>query len=177
MTAPAARRLFFALWPAADCRAELAARARDARAGLPGRAIPDENLHLTLAFLGKVPVEKIPEVEAVADAIAGDRFDLVLDRRGWIRRAEILMLAPAGSPPALNALAKAVADGLQPVGFDIDFKRFRPHVTIARRCDRGAAGEVPPVHWSVDGFALVASELDHHGARYRVVRDWPLNPA
>ena len=177
MNAPGARRLFFALWPAADVRGELAARARDARADLPGRAIPDENLHLTLAFLGKVPLDRISGVREAASTVVGEPFALSLERRGWFRRAEILMLAPAATPPALMALAENLAEALQPLGFSIDFRRFRPHVTIARRCDRGAAGEVSPVHWPVDGFALVASELDHHGARYRVLRDWPLIPA
>jgi hypothetical protein len=32
----------------------------------------------------------------------------------------------------------------------------------------------PPLVWHVTAFALVASELDVAGARYRVLSSWPL---
>ena len=50
-----ARRLFFALWATAEERRALSAAAAAAVGTSGGRAVPEENLHVTLAFLGQVP--------------------------------------------------------------------------------------------------------------------------
>jgi len=47
-------RVFFALWPAATARDALAGLAHDVAARVQGRAPPDENLHMTLAFVGDI---------------------------------------------------------------------------------------------------------------------------
>ena len=62
-------RLFFALWPASDLQAKLAAWANQT-AGR-GRAMRSENLHLTLAFLGATEAGLVPDLIALA---AGVRF-------------------------------------------------------------------------------------------------------
>ncbi len=77
----------------------------------------------------------------------------------------------------LTRLVKALWAALEPLGFWPDFRHFRPHVTIARRCARGRSGDVEPLLWPVSGFELMVSVQDHKGAAYRVHRSWPLNPA
>ena len=191
MTRPPARRLFFALWPDASVRGALAARAETARRAaspdavpdepgrLPpsGRPIPVDNLHLTLAFLGKVEETRISEVTGAVAALDLPGFELTIDRRGWWKKSSILWLGPSAPPAALNRLVKALWTALEPLGFWSDFRDFRPHVTVARRCMRGGRGEVEPVAWPVREFALMVSDLDHKGATYRVLETWPLNPA
>ena len=142
-----------------------------------GRPIPDANLHLTLAFLGKVEETRIPSLLAATRALELPAFDLRIDRRGRWPRSGILWLAPAAPPAALNRLVKGIWGALEPLAFWSDFRDFRPHVTIARRCGRGGRGEVAPVDWPVRDFALMVSDLDHKGAAYRVLERWPLKPA
>ena len=72
---------------------------------------------------------------------------------------------------------KGLWAALEPLGFWSDFRDFRPHVTVARRCTGGRRGEIDPVIWPVTEFALMVSDLDHKGASYRVLEAWPLNPA
>jgi 2'-5' RNA ligase len=139
-----------------------------------GRPIPDANLHLTLAFLGKVEETRIPDLLAATGQLAMPAFDLRIDRRGRWPRSGILWLAPSAPPAALNRLVKGIWGALEPLEFWSDFRDFRPHVTIARRCGLGEAGEVAPVDWPVRDFALMVSDLDHKGATYRVLRRWPL---
>jgi 2'-5' RNA ligase len=174
--APAAR-MFFALWPDEAVRAGLAERARGARADAPGRPVPDANLHLTLAFLGSVPADRAASITAAVGSLSLPAFELVIDRQGWWHRSGVLWLGPSASPAALNRLVKALWAALEPLGFWPDFRHFRPHVTIARRCARGRSGDVEPLLWPVSGFELMVSVQDRKGAAYRVHRSWPLNPA
>ncbi len=138
--------------------------------------LPDANLHLTLAFLGRVEETRIPALRVATAELALPGFDLRVDRWGRWPRSGILWLAPSAPPAALNRLVKGIWGALEPLGFWSDFRDFRPHVTIARRCGLGGRGEVAPVDWPVRDFALMVSDLDHKGASYRVLATWPLNP-
>ena len=73
---PRTARVFFALWPDADARVALAALAREIAARTKGRAPPAANLHMTLAFIGEVPPERIGALsdERVEQILAGMRF-------------------------------------------------------------------------------------------------------
>jgi len=66
----------------------------------------------------------------------------------------------------LHAALQAQLEGL---GFVTDGRRFRPHVTLARRAGASPAlPSGPPVSWPVHGFVLVQS---HPGpAGYEVLR-------
>ena len=76
------RRLFLAAWPNADVRAQLASLVEQCAACGQGRAIPAENLHLTLAFLGDLPQERIGEIEELAERLEPAPVQMSLDRFG-----------------------------------------------------------------------------------------------
>lgn len=166
--------MFFALWPHAGQREALAAAARSVREDVTGRAVPDRNLHVTLAFLGSVAAELVSAVEAAAATIAVDALDLRLDRAGCWRRTGILWLGAASTPPALEQLVSQLWAALEPHGFWPDHRDFRPHVTIARRCRNARAGTFEPVDWPVRDFALLESHTGQRGASYTVIGRWPL---
>ena len=56
------RRLFFALWPGEARRAAIEEAMRRRVETSRGRAIPPENLHVTLVFVGGVPESRIEHV-------------------------------------------------------------------------------------------------------------------
>lgn len=171
---PKTHRLFLALWPDDAVRARLAEAAGAVRVFTRGKPVADDNLHMTLAFLGRVPPAGLECVLGVAAGLSGEPFTLRLDRAAIWRRSGILWLAPSAPPPALHALARDLWAGLAYCGFRPDYRRFRAHVTVARSC---APAEVPafePVEWPVPEFALVESETLPEGARYTVRRRWPL---
>lgn len=174
MNAPRKRRLFFALWPRQEVRAALAAASHAVRQNASGRAVPDDNLHITLAFLGSVDDETFECVQRAAEALVAESFDLVVDRAGWWRRTGILWLAPSRAPSALNRLVKALWDGLEPCGFWPDYRDFHPHLTIARRCRRAALPDIEPIPWPVSELTLLESHTGQRGARYTVVDSWAL---
>lgn len=182
------RRLFVAVEvPSAvseavvDATAPLRAGATELRWTRP------EQQHLTLAFLGHVPVAVVPQLEAALAAAAAPvpPFSLALDGTAGTFGGRVLWarLAPA---PELDELAERVRANLAGVdGLPAsarDDRPFHAHLTLARprerrgRLPRGLAGryEGPRATWRVDRLVLMRSDLRRGGARYAVESAWEL---
>ncbi|HEX4884450.1 MAG TPA: RNA 2',3'-cyclic phosphodiesterase [Casimicrobiaceae bacterium] len=175
MEAPA-QRLFFAVWPDAPARAALARLASEVAHVVQGRAPRSDSLHVTLAFLGNVDADRLPAVLAAGKLAAGgvDPFDLALERMGGTAYG-IAWISPGRVPDALRSLHGALAAALEQAGFQREQRMFRPHVTLARDGVRRAQqGALPPIAWTVDRLALVASTPGPGGSRYADVAGWPL---
>ncbi|RMG31546.1 MAG: RNA 2',3'-cyclic phosphodiesterase [Gammaproteobacteria bacterium] len=171
------RRLFFGLPLDASLQAAVGTAVRPHVRGR-GRRVPPENLHLTLAFLGAVAEDRIPQLAALAAGIAVAPFTLELTRLGYWARPRVIWLAPASVPPALAELAAALRERLEGAGFPCDARPFAPHVTLVRKAGRGPAVEaIPPLSWPVDRFCLFESRTEPDGARYVPLACWPLTPA
>lgn len=138
-----------------------------------------ETLHLTLAFLGDVPAQRIDAARRAADGIAAVPFTLTIDRLGFWPRNHILW---AGGPesisrPSLTALADALGERLRAVGFRLEDRPFAAHVTLLRDADCASAPALArPVEWKVSEFVLAESKRSAEGARYEIIGRWPLAP-
>lgn len=173
-TAPAARRLFLALWPDPQVRPVLAAAARSASAR-GARPVAVDNLHITLVFLGSCDPARERCVEQGAAAAAGVRFTLRLDQVGWFPRARVAWLAPSVPPPALLALQQGLVDALVPCGFKAEPRPFHAHLTVLRECRAQPLWQdFTAVEWPVPDFALVQSRTEPGGVRYEVRRRFAL---
>ena len=173
-------RLFFAVWPDAAAREALLRLARDTQAVAGGRATAPQSLHVTLAFLGSMADERLPALAAVAAVVAAAArpFALTLDRGGGARaRGGVAWIEAATPPVALLQLQARLAAGLAELGFVPDTRRFRPHVTLARKVVGAAAPVSTPVCWEVTELVLNASEPAPGGSRYTMLGTWPLGPA
>ena len=167
-------RLFFALWPSDRLRGQLAEAARPLLEGKRARAIPADNLHITLAFLGAVQAHKLPSVMAAASGIDAASFDVRIDRVETWAGADILCLTPT-TCPSLNALVDRLRVNLLEHQLDPDRKDFRPHVTIGRDWrEKHIEAAIGPFAWPAEEFVLVESESGRKGSHYRIVGRWPL---
>jgi 2'-5' RNA ligase len=164
-----APRLFLALWPDDAARDGLACW-RDLWQW-PAGASPtrSERLHLTLHFIGPVPVAHLPLLGQALAALPP--FDPFILRFG---RAElwpggIAVVCPLDLPPALERLHALLASVLPGLGLPVEERAFRPHVTLARKARPARLPqEGPPLQWHVnDGFVLVQSLAAGQG--YRVL--------
>ncbi len=170
-----ASRVFFALPPAADVRAPLAHLASEVAASTGGRATAEDSIHLTLAFVGDVPRERVSALQAIGALVHGGRFDMALDQLGGFRRARVAWIAPSAVPRGLLDLQHALGAALAAQGFPLDLRPFTAHVTLARHCrDLLPAASTTPVVWPVREFALWQSSTAATGARYRELARWPL---
>lgn len=167
-------RVFFALWPESEVRAQIAAAVKEAVAASDGRPVPPERLHLTLAFLGEVDATAVEEARRAARNVSIERFSMVLDRLGYWSQPRINWLAPSDVPGALYRLADELWGALGEVGFERELRPYRPHVSLVRggsgRLDlRIRDAEEWPVHWTVDGFALIESKTGPDARSYTVL--------
>lgn len=162
-------RLFLALWPDAATRQRIDARVR--AAGLGGRAVPAANLHMTLVFVGGVPVERVGVLESIVDGQREAGFALRLDRLGRFSGAGVAWAGCRDIPPALTSLQARLDAAVRRAGFAIETRAFRPHVTLARDCS-GAIDSSgwEAIVWPVREVALVRSEAGPAGPVYRVLR-------
>jgi 2'-5' RNA ligase len=160
-------RVFFALVPDAATQALLGVLARDVAVRAGGRAIIDTNIHLTLAFIGDVGIERLDVLREVVDALPREAFGLMLDCVGTFRRSDIAWIAPSHVPSALVELQSRLAAALAKNDFEIEQRPFHAHVTLARRCTRNAAKRhLKPIEWRVERLALLASIAGSGGVCY-----------
>lgn len=167
-------RLFFALWPDAPTRAELAALAERVAGETGGRATPPDNVHLTLAFLGAQPKDRAAELTARAGAIEASPFVLSLDHIDCWRKNSVAWLGASEIPPALASLRKSLIASLAALGIADDARPFAVHVTLARKVTTLLRRRLAsPIVWPVDGLVLVVSDTGSEGPAYRVLARLP----
>ncbi len=177
MPSPDARhyRLFFALWPTPELRDTLAAWARE---HAPQRALPvrPDNLHLTLAFLGSLPEERLAEAHAAGAALRAAPVRLELASVAHWSGPRLLCAVPAPGPDPLDDLATALRGQLAAHRLPVETRPFRSHVTLVRKVvrRRPTVALTPPLAWTAERFALVASQSTREGVRYRELAAWPL---
>jgi 2'-5' RNA ligase len=169
-----ALRLFVALELPDAARAALAAF-RDATADPDvWRPVPDEHVHLTLAFLGRRPAGDVPIVSSVLHEAAQPAPRLKLAGALLLppRRARVLCAALEDPDGTLNDLQARVSDGLTAAGVYTPEKRpFRAHATVARlrpraRAPRSVSAAPEPLDFAGGPLTLFESRLHPHGARY-----------
>jgi RNA 2',3'-cyclic 3'-phosphodiesterase len=186
---PSIARLFFALWPDAAMQAALYDSVSAIVRESDGRAVPAENFHLTLAFLGSVARNRIDALNDIAARCAANvkpaELPLVvtLDTFEHWRRPHILCATASVTSPAIVTLAKSLKRALTAEGFTPDLKPFRAHATFARKVHR-VADELTatPVSWSFDTIHLIESRTesradphgDPAGSAYSTVEKWVL---
>lgn len=169
-------RLFFALWPDEMLRLRLVDTLGLLHKTMSGKWVRPENLHITLAFLGEVDAERLPDAVRVGTETIAAGFVLTLDRIEFWPRNGVICLAASDTPQALNALAGSLAGRLNGAGFAMEKRGFRAHVTLARKgqSDRRRIELPEPLAWRVDGFCLVESQLTREGSVYMRRGAWSL---
>jgi len=170
-----AARLFFALWPDAVTRGHLAHWADLLHRTCGGRRVRDDQLHVTLAFLGDVARERIPELHAIACSLGAGAFALRFTQPTYAVRQRLAWAAPFEVPGDLAELAARLASSLRNAGFRTEDRRYLPHVTLLRDARRRAMPEgLVGFEWCVRQFVLVESRLQRTGSAYEVIGAWPL---
>jgi 2'-5' RNA ligase len=170
---PRRRRLFFALWPEGDERRALAAAVAPALAVAGGRAVPAENLHLTLEFLGAVADEQLPVLATLGAAVRLPDEAIVLDGLRYWDRAQTLAVVAGATPAGWRSAQQSLREALAGSGFRIDARPWLPHVTLVRKLRHPPPlAPARPFEWRPAELALVASEPSPAGSRYTPLARW-----
>ena len=168
-------RAFYAILPPPDVRHALGQLAQAIGQQARGRAVPAENVHLTLAFVGAWPTSRVDALHAAGAAVRAVPFRLTLDLLGGFRRSGIAWLGSSHPAPQLITLAGVLGDALRAHEVTYEARVFRPHVTLARRLRApGPDGTIDPLEWDVDAFSLMESHTTAQGMCYETLATWPL---
>jgi len=174
-------RLFVALRPPPALRGALLAH----MGGIAGaRWQNDDQLHLTLRFLGEVDRHQAEDIVAALGAVAHPPLTMKLHGIGCFDRRGRIAAIWAGVTPhdQVRSLHAAVSRQLARVGIGADERAFTPHITIAR-FSRGQEPSAPlaldrlwppPIEGRFDRFLLYESELTATGPAYSVIERYPL---
>lgn len=159
------------------------------QAGVPGaKWSPEENLHLTLRFIGEVEEPAFADIAEALGEVAAPAFALQLAGVGQFgdrRRAHALWAGVKPSEPLL-LLRGRVETALSRAGVARDERKYLPHVTLARLKnappERVAAFlaehslfESPA--FAAASFTLFSSQLRHTNALHQPEAEYPLTAA
>lgn len=168
-------RLFFALWPEGKTRGILDQAAARLHRRCGGKQTRAETLHLTLAFLGEVPLSRIDRLLEAAGKVRAPAFSMKLTRLGWWWHNCIAWAMLEAVPQELVGLVGQLRAHLDSAGIRFDAQPHVPHVTLLRKA-HCPEETFPPldVSWQAREFVLVRSVLSAAGAAYEVVGRWEL---
>jgi 2'-5' RNA ligase len=174
-------RLFVAIRPPERVR-DLLIDAMDD--GTDFRSQDDEQLHLTLRFIGEVDRPVAEDLATALSRVRAGRFSIRVSGVGRFEQRNAGALWAGVDPKEqVAALAAKVERACLAVGLEPEHRAFHPHITLARwkgrrtrevadflERKRGLLSEF----FEVDAFALFESRLSRHGAHYEQAASFPL---
>lgn len=174
-------RLFVAIRPPEEVR-DLLIDAMDDSPAL--RWVGDDQLHLTLRFIGEVEQPLASDIAAALARVRFPPFQLAVKGVGRFEQKSGGALWAGVEPrgPVAGLAAKVeracVAAGLAP-----ERRAFHPHITLARWNRRNAEAvaaferrhaDLASAPFAVSELALFESHLSRHGPHYDIVAAYPL---
>lgn len=146
----------------------------------------EDQLHLTLRFIGEVDERLADDIVYGLEAIRSPAFDVTIAELGTFgekKRPRVLWAGVRANPALLHLRAK-IDTALARVGVPPEPRKYHPHVTLAK-LDRGVAGHrlgeylahnntLSLLPFGVDRFHLLSSQLSQSGAIYRIEESFDL---
>lgn len=144
----------------------------------------EDQLHLTLRFIGEVDRHTAADVAAALSGVHHPEVTMALtgaDVFGKQGRPDTLWVGVTPEEP-VKALHNKVDQCLARVGLEPEKRQYKPHITIARLGARiGSlkgflenAGGVTSPPFTVADFCLYESRLTQEGASYTILERYPL---
>jgi len=169
-------RLFVALRPPAGVRAALLALMSGIRGA---RWQDDDQLHITLRFVGEVSRHQANDLADALDEIRFSPFQLALSGAGCFERKGHVHTLWAGVKPhdSLAQLHRKVDRACVTAGLSPDDRSYFPHVTLARfGRTAGPLDAFMALHaglssapFTVSEFALYESHLSESSSTYHLI--------
>jgi RNA 2',3'-cyclic 3'-phosphodiesterase len=174
-------RLFVAARIPEGLRKELFSIGREFHPLFKGTTVSQENIHLTLEFLGEVTETKLAEIREALDGIKHPAFDISLRGMGCFPDSihpRVLWAGVGAGAEELISLNNEIVRS-----FDYgSAKCFHPHATLARIKSKSQGfselferyEETKFGGFKLESFELMSSELSPRGSRYDVLKSFPL---
>ncbi len=176
-------RLFIAIDPPANIMGGLARICH----GIQGaRWVPEEQLHLTLRFIGEVDRQTMIRIDETLRGLRFSPFSLALAGTGFFPPRGMPRVIWAGlrkSEELLDLQRRMESRLVHKAGITPEERRYHPHITLARLKKPGAgqsvrnflslhAGLASP-EFRVEAFHLYSSRLSPKGAIHTLEASYP----
>ena len=132
---------------------------------LKGSFTRPENFHLTMAFLGETPKEKLAGLFRIMEEVRTAPFDIHFNLTGCFThsRKELWWIGAdrnCSGFPLLEAIHAQLIDRLLDEGFNVDRRPFNPHITLGREIKHSGPIilDCPDIAVRVDRVSLMKSE-------------------
>lgn len=179
-------RLFIAINFSQEVKAHLAKMIQELKKqSVQGNFTRIENMHLTLAFLGEVDAERVPEIKRAMEqtVIGKESFDMVLQGLGkFMNRGEALYWCGIKEQEELTRLQETLIKNLKMKQFAVDEKTFVPHITLSRRCimnqnfeDTAFSNKISQISMRVESISLMESVQKQGQVTYTSLGDVELS--
>ena len=141
-------------------RDELAGKVQFGRFSLP------ENLHLTLAFIGEINPKKI---EAILETVTFEPFEVTVEKIGTFSRGTLWYAGLREDKPLMD-LQHEITHKLALCGFEMDGRKYNPHVTLGREVVTDEKSwRIEPFGETVTAVDLMKSERINGKLTYTVI--------
>jgi RNA 2',3'-cyclic 3'-phosphodiesterase len=172
-------RLFFALWPDADTRERVAHAAAALCLTDAARLVPQQNYHLTLAFIGEVTSAQVAVLQQIGRSQRASGCTIKFDAYEHWREPQVVVAVARQPPAALVEMWMRLRQDLMLHQAALKRSRLQPslraHVTLARKVAQAPVLQaMSPFDWSARSFSLVRSDTSAAHSIYTVVDTWPL---
>lgn len=143
----------------------------------------DDQLHLTLRFIGEVDRHRAEDIAAALGSVRQPPFEIALSGVGsFLKRGRGTLWAGVEPQSELKSLHKKVDQACLRVGIEPDNRAYHPHITLARMGRSSGPADGFIARWAglsspafpVDSLGLYESSLGSEGATYSVVERYPL---
>ena len=168
--------------------AELVLNLHKANKNKPIKWVEEDNFHLTLHFLGDVPEEKIPAInqalEPIVKTFPALNFSLSNSISAFpdLNNPKVIFLDMIElNDDKTIKLHKKIGDALNILGFEIDARQFRLHLTLGR-VKFPTDLQIPNLQFPITNFPihsidLMESELTPNGPIYSITHKYLLKKA
>ncbi|MGB0499356.1 MAG: RNA 2',3'-cyclic phosphodiesterase [Rubricella sp.] len=168
---------------------DLADLALSLGAAIPGpgiRPVPEERLHVTLAFLGEIPERAVAPLAEEMAALEDWAVPLTPSGIGTFGKGDRVrsIHIRLAETPELMRLQARVERMLEGLGLPFERRRFTPHVTVARRAEHpltedqarwiAGQGDFEDLEGWGERLVLYRSHLREEGPIYTPIVDVPL---
>ena len=141
---PATTRTFIAIEMPVKVKDMIASHVERLKSLVPRgvKWVDPQTCHLTLAFLGNVPNDRLSTLFRIVDAVAADFPPLRLrtDLLGAFpspTRPRVVWLGLEGDTQLLAVTQRRLQDALETDGFPREYRAFKPHITLGRARGKG----------------------------------------
>ena len=113
----------------------------------------DDNLHLTLVFIGECNPKNLDKVKAILDTVTFDPFEAAVERLGTFSRGT-LWWAGLREDKSLMDLQHEIEHKFALCGFEMDGRKYNPHITLGRE----VVTDVSP--WQFEPFGETVTSIE-----------------